>query len=106
MMAPGDSQECSWVARGLEVMSRLVCFLYSFRVAAKMASNFVEDWPVEIVWDVLLVDGCQDVVPIARVSLIRRGDRRVGVAIIQPPLESAIIPELSERTRHDNEGKS
>ena len=46
-MASGESQDRSWVARGWEVMSFFVCFLYAFKAAVKMASKPVEEVEVD-----------------------------------------------------------
>ena len=43
MMVLEESQDCSWVARGWEVISLFVCFLYSFKAAVNIVSKVVED---------------------------------------------------------------
>ena len=54
-MAVEESQDCRRVARGWEVISRFVCFLYSFRAAAKIVSKLVEEEEVDGTWDIVLV---------------------------------------------------
>ena len=54
-MAVGESQDCSWVARGWEAISRFVCFLYSLKAAAKIISKLVEEVDVARIWDIVLV---------------------------------------------------
>jgi hypothetical protein len=55
-MAPGESQDCSWVTRRWEAMSRFVCFLYSSNAAVKIVSKFVmEEVAVDGTWDMGLV---------------------------------------------------
>ena len=59
MMALAESQDWSWVARGWEVMSFSVRFLYASKAALKIVSKFVEEVAVggDGTWDILLVDG-------------------------------------------------
>ena len=42
-MALGESQDCSWVARGWEATSFFVCLLYSLKAALNIVSKFVEE---------------------------------------------------------------
>ena len=49
----GESQDLSWSAREWEAMSFFVCFLYSFKAAAKMVSKFVEEVDVDGTWDIV-----------------------------------------------------
>jgi len=53
-MALEESQDFSCVARGWEAMSFFVCFLYAFRAAVKIVSNFVEEVAVDGTWDIVL----------------------------------------------------
>ena len=43
------------MARGWEVMSRFVCFLYSFKAAVKIVSKFVKVAEVDGACDIVLV---------------------------------------------------
>jgi len=56
-MVPGESQDFSWAARGWEVMSRFVCFLYASKAAVKIVSKFVEEATVDGTWDMVLIEG-------------------------------------------------
>ncbi len=60
-MALGESQDCSWAARGWEAMSFFVCFLYASKAALKIVSKSVGDVAVDGTWDIVLVEGaCMD----------------------------------------------
>ena len=52
-MALEESQDCSWVARGSEVISFLVCLLYAFKAAESIVSKFVEEVEVNGTWDIV-----------------------------------------------------
>ena len=52
-MALEESQDWSWVARGWEVISFFVCFLYAFKAAEKIVSKFVEEVEVDGTWDIM-----------------------------------------------------
>ena len=54
-MAPDESQDFSSVARGWEVISFLVCFLYASKAAVNIVSKFVEDVEVDGTWDIVFV---------------------------------------------------
>ena len=47
IIALEESQDFSWRARGWEVMSFFVCFLYAFRALEKISSKFEEDVEVD-----------------------------------------------------------
>ena len=47
IIAPEELQDFSWVARGWEVISFFVCFLYPFRASEKISSKFGEDVEVD-----------------------------------------------------------
>ena len=49
----GESHALSWSARGWEAMFFFVCFLYSFKAAAKMVSKFGEEVDVDGTWDIM-----------------------------------------------------
>lgn len=49
-----ESQDLSWSAKGWEVMSFFVCFLYSLKAAVKIVSKFGEEVEVD---DIVLVEG-------------------------------------------------
>ena len=53
-MAVEESQDCRRVARGWEAISRFVCFLYSFKAAAKIVSKLVEEAEVDGTLDIVL----------------------------------------------------
>ena len=52
-MVLGESQDCSWVAKGWDAMSFFVCFLYAFKAAEMIVSKFVEDVEVDGTWDMV-----------------------------------------------------
>ena len=57
-MALGESQDCSWTARGWEVIFFFVCCLYSSTAALKkIISKSVEDVVVGGTRDIVLVEG-------------------------------------------------
>lgn len=53
-MAVGESQDCSWVARGCKAISFFVCSLYTFKAAAMIVSKLVEEEEVGGTWDIVL----------------------------------------------------
>jgi hypothetical protein len=53
MMALEELQDCNSVARGWEVMSFFVCFLYAFKAAVKIVSKFGEEVEVDGTWDIM-----------------------------------------------------
>ena len=55
-MALGESQDWSWTARGWELMSLFVCFLYASKAAPKIDSKSVEGIATERTWDMVLQD--------------------------------------------------
>ena len=46
-IAVGESQDCTWLARGWEAISFFVCFLYAFKAAENIVSKLVEDVGVD-----------------------------------------------------------
>jgi hypothetical protein len=52
-MALEESHDFSWAARGWEVMSFFVCFLYAFKAAEKIESKFVGIVEVESPRDIM-----------------------------------------------------
>ena len=52
-MALEESQDFSWVAKGWEVMSFFVFFLYASKAAEKIVSKFVEYVEVDRAWDIV-----------------------------------------------------
>ena len=46
-MALGESQDCSWTAKGWEVMSSFVCSLYASKAVLKIVSESVEGVTVD-----------------------------------------------------------
>jgi hypothetical protein len=52
-MALDESQDFSWVAKGWEVISFFVCFLYAFKASVKIVSKFVEGVEVDGTWDIV-----------------------------------------------------
>ena len=42
-MAPGEAQDCSWAARGWEVMFFFVFFSYASKEVLKISSKLVEE---------------------------------------------------------------
>lgn len=57
-MALGESQDWSWTAKGWELMSLFVCFLYASKAAPKIDSKSGEGIVTDGTWDmVLLVEG-------------------------------------------------
>jgi hypothetical protein len=56
-MALGESQDRSWVARGCEAISFLVCLLYACKAAVRIVSKFVEAAEVGGTWDMVLEPG-------------------------------------------------
>lgn len=57
-MTPGEWQECSWTARGWEVIFFFVCCLYASTAALKkMDSKSVDDMAVDGTRDIVLVEG-------------------------------------------------
>lgn len=104
MIAPGESQEYNWAARGWEVMSHFVCLWYSVRAVAKIDSNFVEEVAVGGTWVKVLVEAEKDMVPDVRSSLPveKREDWRESIVVIPPRPNSGILETvsgLSEKTR-------
>ncbi len=55
-MTPGESQDCSWTARGWEAMSSFVCSLYASKAALRIVSKSVGDVAVDGTWDIVLVE--------------------------------------------------
>ena len=55
-MAPGESQDLSWAAKGWEVMSFFVFVLYSSKAAVKIASKLVGAVEVDGNSDMVLVE--------------------------------------------------
>ena len=55
-MALGESQDWSWTARGWELMSLFVRFLYVSKAAPKIDSKSVEGIATERTWDMVLQD--------------------------------------------------
>ena len=47
IIALEESQDFNWVAKGWEVMSFFVCFLYAFRASENISSKFEEDVEVD-----------------------------------------------------------
>ena len=47
IIAPEESQDFSWVARGWEATSFFVCFLYALKASKKIFSKFVESAEVD-----------------------------------------------------------
>lgn len=56
-MASGLSQRFSWAAKGCEVMSFFVFFLYDFSASLKILSKYSEGEVEGGVWDMVLVEG-------------------------------------------------
>ena len=52
-MALEESQDFSWVAKGWEVMSFFVFFLYASKAAEKIVSKFVEYVEVDGTWGIV-----------------------------------------------------
>ena len=52
-IAPEESQDFSWVARGWEAISFFVFFLYASKAAEKIVSKFVEYVEVDRAWDIV-----------------------------------------------------
>ena len=55
-MALEESHDFSWAARGWEVMSFFVCFLYASKAAVKIVSKFGEEVPVGGIWDIVIAE--------------------------------------------------
>ena len=55
-MALGQSQDCSWTARGWEAISFFVRYLYAFEAAVKIASKS-EEVEADGTWDIGLGEG-------------------------------------------------
>ncbi len=56
-MALGESQDCSWAAKGWEAMSCVVYCLYASKATLKIVSKSVEDVEVDGTWDIVLIEG-------------------------------------------------
>jgi hypothetical protein len=60
-MAPGESQDRSWAARGSAAMSFFVRFLYASKavlnLVVKIVSKSVEEVDIGGTWDIVLVEG-------------------------------------------------
>jgi hypothetical protein len=58
-MAPGESQDRSWAAKGYAAMSFFVCFLYASKAVLNLVVNIVsksvEEVEIGETWDIVLV---------------------------------------------------
>ena len=56
-IAVEEPQDLIWAAKGWEVISFFVCFLYSLKEAVKMVSKFGEEVEADEIWDIVQVEG-------------------------------------------------
>ena len=57
MMALEESQDCNSVARGWEVISFFVCFLYVVKASVNIVSKFVQEVEADGTWDMMILVG-------------------------------------------------